>query len=102
MNARKTVLALCVAAGSLGILAPTAASADIYGRVAPPPPRHEVVPVVRQGWVWVPGYWNWNGHRYAWVRGHSIRGRHGSHWVPDRWAEDHGRWRRERGHWDRG
>jgi hypothetical protein len=101
MNARKSLLALCIAAGSLATLAP-AGAADIYVRIAPPPPRQEVVPVVRPGWVWVPGYWNWNGRRYVWVNGHRVRGRHGSHWVPDRWSEDHGRWRRERGHWDRG
>ena len=44
MNARKTLLALCMAAGSAAILAPAIASADIYVRVAPPPPRYEVVP----------------------------------------------------------
>ena len=101
MNARKSLLALCIAAGSLATLAPAGALADIYVRVAPPPPRHEVAPTVRHGWVWVPGYWDWNGRRYVWVRGHRVHARNRSHWVSDRWVEDHGRWRRERGHWDR-
>jgi hypothetical protein len=51
--------------------------------------------------VWVPGYWNWNGHRYYWVRGHRERVHRGRHWVEPRWYEDHGRWRRDRGRWDR-
>ena len=101
MNARKTVLALCIAAGSAATLVPAVSAADIFVRVAPPPPRTEVVPTLRPGWAWSPGYWNWNGRRYVWVHGHRIRGRHGAHWVPDRWADDHGRWRRDRGHWDR-
>jgi hypothetical protein len=102
MNARRTLLALCMAAGSAAVFAPAIASAEIYVRIAPPPPRHEVVPTVHPGYVWVPGYWNWNGRSYVWVHGRSVRGRHGYHWVPDYWAQDHGRWRREHGHWDRG
>ncbi|HEX6793769.1 MAG TPA: YXWGXW repeat-containing protein [Casimicrobiaceae bacterium] len=101
MNARKTLLALCVAVGSGAALLPAVASAEIYVRIAPPAPRTEVVPVMRPGYVWVPGYWNWNGRHYVWVRGHTIRSRRGYHWTPDRWAQDHGRWHRERGRWDR-
>ena len=101
MNPRKTFLALLMAAGSTATLAPGIASADIYVRVAPPPPRYEAVPALQPGWVWVPGYWNWNGRRYVWVNGHRVRHRRGHHWVPDRWHEDHGRWRHDHGHWDR-
>jgi hypothetical protein len=101
MNARKTFLALLMAAGSAATLAPGVALADIYVRVAPPVPRYEVVPALQPGWVWVPGYWNWNGRHYVWVNGHRVHQRRGHHWVPDRWHEDHGRWRRDHGHWDR-
>ena len=41
MNARKTFVALLIATGSAATLAPDIASADIYVRVAPPPPRYE-------------------------------------------------------------
>ena len=101
MNARKTLLALLMAAGTGATLTPAIASADIYVRVAPPPPRYEAVPVVQPGWVWIPGYWNWNGRHYVWVSGHRVHARHGRHWVPDRWTEHRGHWRREYGHWDR-
>jgi hypothetical protein len=101
MNARKTLLALGIAAGSMVTFAAAPALGEVYVRIAPPAPRHEVVPVERRGYAWVPGYWNWNGRRYVWVRGHSVRAHRGAHWVPYGWAEDHGRWRMNRGHWDR-
>ena len=101
MSAKKTLLAVCIATGSIATMGITPATADIYVRVGPPPPRHEVVPVVRPGWAWQPGYWNWNGHRYVWTNGHRVRAHRGAHWVPHRWQQDHGRWRMDRGHWDR-
>lgn len=99
MNKRNVLIALCLAAGSMGSMVATPAAADVYVRVAPPAPRYEAVPVVRPGWEWAPGYWNWSGHRYVWVRGHKVRAHRHGHWVPDRWVEDNGRWRREHGHW---
>lgn len=101
MSVRNVMLALCIATGSIATTVATPAAADIYVRIAPPAPRHEMVPVVRQGWEWAPGYWNWNGHRYVWVKGHRVRAQRGSHWVPHRWVEDGGRWRMDKGHWDR-
>ena len=101
MNKRNTLLALCVAASSFatGVSTP-ASAADIYVRIAPPAPRYEVVPVVRPGWEWAPGYWNWTGHRYVWVKGHRVHAHGHGHWVPDRWVESDGRWHHNRGHWD--
>lgn len=98
MNVRKSVVAMCITAGS--VVASLPAFADVYVRVGPPAPRYEAAPVIAPGYVWVPGYWDWNGHRYHWVRGHRVRARGHGHWVPHRWVEDHGRWRAERGHWD--
>src|SRR5262245_57465946 len=99
MNVKKTLIALGLAASALGTTVATAA--DVYVQFGPPQPRHEVI-VERHGYVWVPGYWNWNGHRYVWTKGHNVRERHGHHWVPDQWVEDNGRWRHEHGRWDRG
>lgn len=99
MSLRKNLIALCIATGSVAASMP--ALADVYVRLAPPEPRYEVVPALPSGYVWVPGYWDWNGHHYHWVNGHRVRAQHGSAWVPNRWVEDHGRWRMEHGHWDR-
>ena len=99
MKAARTLVALGLAVGSIAM--PALAAADVYVRIGPPPPRYEVVPAVRPGWVWQPGYWSWNGHRYVWFRGHRVRAHRGEHWVPHRWVGNGHRWRMEGGRWDR-
>ncbi|MDQ6917433.1 MAG: YXWGXW repeat-containing protein [Pseudomonadota bacterium] len=69
--------------------------------VAPPPPRVEVVPAPRVGYVWAPGYWGWRGHRHVWVNGNWVRERRGYHWEPHHWVERNGRWHFEEGRWHR-
>jgi hypothetical protein len=72
-------------------------------RVAPPPPYVEYVgspPVV--GHVWISGYWNWGGGRYAWVPGRWDAPRAGHHWVPHRWEKSGDHWRQHGGRWERG
>jgi len=93
---------LCVALGIGAIAAPTIGSARVYVDVdvAPPPAQVEVVPTLRGGYIWVPGYWNWSGHRHVWVRGHQVRERRGHHWVADSWEQRGSRWHYNRGHWD--
>jgi hypothetical protein len=49
-----------------GALAATAAQAQQHwrgGYIAPSP-------YVQQARVWVPGHWEWNGHRNEWVNGY--------------------------------
>ena len=69
--------------------------------VRPPPNRVVVVPAARAGYVWAPGYWQWNGKRHVWVDGRWMRERRDAHWVPAHWEERQGRWHFEDGHWDR-
>ena len=54
----------------------------------PPPPRVEVVPAPRTGYVWVPGYWDAREHRHVWARGHWVRERAGYRYIEPRWAQD--------------
>ncbi|WP_419095717.1 hypothetical protein [Curvibacter soli] len=75
-TANKPLIAAAAAALlALGALAATPAAqaqtASIAVRIgAPPPPRHEPVPLARPGWLWTPGHWEVRGHhRYAWVGG---------------------------------
>lgn len=42
---------------------------------APPPPRYEAVPRHRRGMAWVPGHWEWRGHRHVWMQGHWVKAR---------------------------
>ena len=71
-------------------------------RVAPPPPRGEAIPVVRPGYAWVPGYWDWRGHRHVWVNGTWLRARPGYHYAQPTWVQEGDRWRLTRGGWQRG
>ena len=58
---------------------------------APPPPRREIQPPRPSSrFVWMGGYWSWQGGRQVWIGGHWAeppRGR--SVWVPPHW--DHRR-----------
>ncbi len=71
-------------------------------RTAPPPPRHESAPHARRGYVWVEGYWNWNGRRHVWTRGHWERARKGYAYHRPEWQQGDDGWRLNRGGWHRG
>ncbi len=81
---------------------PTQAGVRLDVDIAPPAPREEVVPEPRPGYVWAPGYWNYDGRQHVWVGGHWIHERRGQHWVADRWDQRDGHYHHERGHWERG
>lgn len=64
---------------------------------APPPPRYEVAPHPRRGMVWVPGHWEWRGHRHVWMQGYWVKARPGYHYREPRWVEHGGRWNMQPG-----
>lgn len=70
----------------------------------PPPPvmRYEPMPVARPGYVWVQGYWNWNGGGYVWVPGRWLVARAGYVYVQPAWREGPNGWDLRRGGWHRG
>ena len=99
---RKSVIA-AVLASSLAGVAGSGFAADFGFRHAPPAARAEVVPAARPGYVWVPGYWDYNnGHRYQWMNGHYVRERRGYHYEQSHWVQRNGRWHLERGGFRRG
>lgn len=67
-------------------------------RAAPPHPREERV-IVRRGYVWSGGHYEWRHHRYVWVRGHHLRERPGYDWVPGHWEHHEGHYDWYRGEW---
>lgn len=100
---KKLILGSLVAA-TLGAAAlPAAAHSYVgfYVNVPPPAPRYEVIPAPRYGWAWVPGYWEWRGHRHVWIGGHWVRERPGYVYAPARWVERDGRWYYARPGWSR-
>lgn len=68
----------------------------------PPPPRHERVPAARSGYIWAPGYWNWDGHTHIWSAGHWERARPGYIYERPEWHQDNGKWNLNKGGWKPG
>lgn len=94
----KHVLAVALATAVLSASPAFAQVSIIVG--APPPPRVEVIPAPRHGYVWAPGYWNWEHNHHVWAAGHFVPARYGHHWVPDRWSRHNDGWHHDNGHWD--
>lgn len=67
-------------------------SVNVNIGTAPPPLRYERMPPPRNGYVWAPGYWNWNGYQHVWAQGHWVRARPGYVYHRPEWRQDHGRW----------
>ena len=106
MSANKMLFAVMIAAGAIGAVAtPLSSNAATYREVtvrrAPPPPRNEVAPAPRRGYVWSTGYWNWSNNKHHWVKGNWMRERTGYAYRSNQWVERDGRWAFERGRWDR-
>lgn len=69
---------------------------------APPPaPVYEAVPAPRPGFIWVPGFWDWDAgyHRHAWQAGHWEAERPGYAYAPPRWEHRPEGWVLVRGGW---
>ncbi len=112
-NAHHALTAAALAWLSLCALAPAhagpqgtavvvqAGNVQVQYTQAPPPPRHEATPRPRHGMAWVPGHWEWRGHRHVWMGGHWVKARPGYHYRPVQWQERDGRWHMQPGGWDR-
>jgi len=89
-------------AASFAAYLPTQAFAQVGVSIVignPPPARYEAVPAPRRGYIWAPGYWDWNGRRYMWIRGHWEHLRPGQVYYRPEWRHERGGWRLERGGW---
>jgi hypothetical protein len=83
----KPLLGALVAAALVGFGAAAQAQYTAIVSVAPPAPRHEVVPAARAGWVWAPGHYEWRGDRHVWIEGHWMRERAGYEYREPRWVQ---------------
>ncbi|HBD33957.1 MAG TPA: hypothetical protein DC084_10210 [Cupriavidus sp.] len=93
--------------GSAAALAPAAmaqVSINIGIGVPPPAPVYEVVPPPRVGYVWSPGYWDWDdhGHKHAWKKGHWVSERPGYVYEQPRWVRASNGWVLQPERWNRG
>ena len=98
---RKTLLSAAFAAALMGFGA-AAQAQSISVRIAPPAPRHEVVPVARAGHVWVRGHWQWQGNQYGWVPGHFVTARAGYVYREPQWVQRGDSWVLVGNTWERG
>lgn len=95
------ISALSVSAGFLTPLSSAQAQGDIGVRIAPPPPRYEIIPPPQGGYIWVPGYWRWNGYRHVWKRGHWMRERVGYRYYAPHWEQaPNGTWHFREYRWE--
>ncbi len=80
---------------------PVAVQPEAVVRVAPPPPREEViVPAPAPGHVWVGGHWAWHRGAWVWEQGHwVVPPRHDARWVPGHWKPRGPEWVWVPGHW---
>ena len=104
MFTKKVLVSALFAAGMLGAAAmpqTSSAAIDVYVNIAPPAERYERVPEARRGYVWSPGYWDYRRDKHVWVKGSSVRERHGYAYEPNRWVERDGRWNLERSRWNK-
>ena len=106
MFTKKALVAVLIAAGTLGAVATpltsvAASNVDIQLNFGPPPPRYEVVPPPRYGYVWAPGHWQWDGYRHVWVAGYWETNRPGYVYYAPGWVEREGRWHYRGSRWDR-
>ena len=77
------------------------ASGRVYVRVGPPVPRVEAV-LVSPGprYVWLPGYYRWDGAAYVWLPGrYELPPRPRAVWVRPHWERERRGWYFIQGHW---
>ncbi|AEK61902.1 putative signal peptide protein [Collimonas fungivorans Ter331] len=105
-NMKRILCAAALAALSATAFIPSQAMAQIGVNITigtpPPAPRYERVPPPRVGYVWAPGYWNWNGSRHVWAGGHWERARSGYQYSRPEWRQGNNGWELNRGGWRRG
>ena len=97
MKKRNHLLAGLVAASFAAIALPS--YAEVYISHDPPSRRaehHEA----REGYVWVPGVWQWKNNKHHWVEGRYVKERKGYRYEKDRWVmHDNNKWTMQRGGW---
>jgi hypothetical protein len=100
---KRILCAAAILAATAGALLPLQASAQVGVSVVignqPPPQRYERVPRPRAGYVWAPGYWNWDGRRHIWAPGHWERVHRYRTYHPAQWRQGPHGWELDRGGW---
>jgi hypothetical protein len=100
MLMKKLAAAVVAAAGFAAMNAMAYAEwKEIDTAEAPPPMRSETMPAARSGYVWVPGYYQYDNRSYNWVSGRFEQERPGYTYVTPRYEQKEGRWGMYAGGW---
>lgn len=94
-------LAFAAAAAVLPSIASAGIAVDVSVGIAPPPlPVYVQSPIPAPGYIWVPGYWAWDGNGYYWVPGTWVQPPYvGALWTPGYWGWAGGVYVFHRGYW---
>ncbi len=98
---RRLGAAALVAAALVTPSACASTAGAVYIRSGPPRPMYEAR-VIAPGpaYVWVPGYYRWDGYGYRWTPGYwALPPRGRALWVPGRWERGHRGWYYVEGRW---
>jgi hypothetical protein len=93
------VLAIATLTGCYGVYGGGGVGIEVGG---PPPGVRAEVSIVSPGpgYLWVPGYWDWDRADWVWVPGAWVRPPHArAVWVAPRYHQRRGHWAYQRGHW---
>ena len=101
MTVRNLILGSMLTAAAVALPAGAQARAvELEVDVAPPAARVEVAPAPRPGFVYAPGYWQYDGKQYTWTEGRFIADREGHRYVVPAYEPRGQRWVFRAGHWD--
>jgi hypothetical protein len=96
--------ALILGAAPIGaVIAPAQAQVEVSvtAGVAPPLlPVYDQPPILGPGYLWIPGYWAWDGYEYYWTPGYwATPPAVGLYWTPPYWSWTDGAYTFYPGYW---
>jgi hypothetical protein len=108
---KQLILGLCLASTALVLVSScyvrSRSGIGVYAdypliNVDPPAPQYETYgQAPYPGYVWINGYWAWEGGTYQWRAGRWEAPRAGQRWVPHSWRREGNGWRMYGGVWQR-
>jgi hypothetical protein len=107
MHGRSLALGACVLTATALAFVTTPVQAQVSigvtitaGSPPPPLPVYDQPPIPDDGYMWVPGYWAWDGAEYYWVPGTWVTAPYtGALWTPAYWAWNDGVYVFHEGYW---